>query len=243
MKRIIMQSVSSLLAIWACLTVLPAHAAIVNGGFEAGFAGWTRADQIGSDGTFTLQSGVLSPVNGVTVPSPPGGSNAAMTDPQGPGSHVLYQDFMQTSAVGVAILSFDLFVNNQAGTFTLQDDLDFATPRLNQQARVDILMGGADPFSLLLGDVLFNAYQTAAGDPAVSGYFHYDIEITALLNANLNTMLRLRFAEVDNVDFFQFGVDNVNITVREVSDVPEPASWLLLAAGILVLRLSRIRRH
>ena len=28
---------------------------IVNGGFESGFASWTRADQLGSDGMFFLQ--------------------------------------------------------------------------------------------------------------------------------------------------------------------------------------------
>lgn len=56
-------------------------------------------------------------------------------------------------------------------------------------------------------------------------------------------MLRLRFAEVDNVDFFQFGVDNVGITLREVAVVPEPAVWLLLAAGCFGLRLARIRRR
>src|SRR5688572_13540257 len=70
---------------------------ISNGGFESGFSDWTRVDQVGSDGTFHLQSGTASPVNGDAVPAPPGGSTAAMTDAQGPGAHVLYQIFTVSS--------------------------------------------------------------------------------------------------------------------------------------------------
>src|SRR5207249_4987568 len=87
-----------------------ADVVINNGGFEAGLASWTRADQLGSVGTFALQTGTTSPVNGTTVPAPPGGTRAAMTDAQGPGSHVLYQDFVVPSfAVGSGPLSFSLF--------------------------------------------------------------------------------------------------------------------------------------
>ena len=40
---------------------------ISNGGFESGLTSWTKADQLGSDGTFSSQSGTLSPVNGDPV--------------------------------------------------------------------------------------------------------------------------------------------------------------------------------
>ena len=84
---------------------------LTNGGFEAGFSGWTRADQLGSNGTFAMQSGTLSPVNGIVVPAPPGGTTAAMTDSQGPGAHVLYQDFTVPSGPLLsAQLHFDLFI-------------------------------------------------------------------------------------------------------------------------------------
>ena len=55
-------------------------AAIANGGFESGFSGWTRVDQLGSEGTFVVQSGTASPVSADPVPAPPQGANAAMTD-------------------------------------------------------------------------------------------------------------------------------------------------------------------
>src|SRR5262245_36153965 len=115
---------------------------IFNGGFESGFASWVRADQIGSEGTFFLQTGTLSPLSGDPVPAPPEGMTAAMTDAFGPGSHVLYQDFI-VAGTG-AFLSFNLFIGNRADRFATPATLDFSTPSLNQQARVDILKGGSD---------------------------------------------------------------------------------------------------
>lgn len=218
----------------------PAHAFIVNGGFELGFSGWTRIDQVGSEGTFHLQTGTVSPVTGVPVPPPPEGVTAAMTDAEGPGSHVLYQDFVVPAIpVGPTTLSFQLFVQNSAPDFFAPAHLDFATPALNQQARVDILLPGADPFSVSATDVLLPAFQTDPGDPLVSGYTQFSIDVTGLLNAHLNTTLRLRFAEVDNVDIFQFGVDDVR--VGAVQAVPEPATHLLMLATMLGMAWTRLR--
>jgi hypothetical protein len=226
-------------SLWLCAQA----ASITNGGFESGLAGWTRADQLGSEGTFALQTGAVSPANGTAVPSPPGGSTAAMTDAQGPGSHVLYQTFMATTPVPQATLSFDLFIGNRGPAFFTPNSLDFATPTLNQQARVDILGGGVDPFSVSAADVLTNLFQTTAGDALVSGYSHHSSDITALLNSHLNTPLTLRFAETDNVLTFQFGVDNVNITETAEAAVPEPSSiWLLLAGALFVVAAMHITR-
>lgn len=223
-----------------CALSLRAPAASINnGGFESGFAGWTRANQAGSDGTFALQTGGASPVNGTAVPAPPGGSTAAMTDAQGPGSHVLYQTFMATAPVTQVVLSFDLFIGNRAAAFSTPGNLDFATPALNQQARVDILTGGADPFSVLGADLLMNLFQTTTGDALVSGYSHHVSDITALLNGHLNTPLTLRFAETDNVFTFQFGVDNISI---QETAVPEASSaWLWMAGALFVI--ARIRQR
>lgn len=232
--RSAIKQLSGAMAAAFAFAVLPAQAVpIVNGDFEAGMTNWTVANQAGSDGGFLLQSGTASPVNGMPVPAA-GGGNAAMTDAEGPGSHVLYQDFLQATSVGSARLSFDLFVGNRADAFYLPDPptLDFATALLNQQARVDILFGGSDPFSLASQDLLLNVFATAVGNPLVSGYNRIEVDITSLLNANLNQTLRLRFAEVDNVNMFQFGVDNVTLAIGDPAQVPEPGSWLLLLAGL-----------
>ena len=229
----------------ACFSCFAAHAALIaNGGFEAGFTGWSRVDQVGSDGAFFTQTGTASPVNGDPVPPPPEGLTAAMTDAGGPGSHVLFQDFLVPASVGTTFLSFDLFIGNRADAFRTPNHLDFATPALNQQARVDLLHGLTDPFSLSTTDVVLNLFQTNVGDPLVSGYTHFSIDVTSVLNANANTVLRLRFAEVDNVGPFQFGVDNVNIAspAAPPGQAPEPASYILMIAGLISIAIARRRR-
>src|SRR3954453_22327032 len=220
---------------------------LTNGGFESGFSGWTRVDSLGSDGTFALQAGTRSPVNGTTVPVPPQSSTAAMTDALGPGSHVLYQDFTFSSAVDNAVLSFSLFVGNRAGAFYLpaSGTLDFSVAAFNQQARVDLLLGSANPFSVAGSDVLLNAFQTSPGSAAVSGYTSFSVPVTSILNSHLNTPLRLRFAETDNVSNFQFGVDDVRLQTGPSSAVPEPSTFVAGAlAGALFLLISKRRtRH
>jgi len=208
---------------------------INNGGFEAGLSSWTRADQIGSDGAFFTQTGSSSPVNGFSVATPPQGTTAAMTDAQGPGSHVLYQDFLVDAGTGPRFLKFSLFLNSDTD-FRTPSSLDFATAALNQQARVDIMTTSPNAFSVAGGDVLMNVFQTQTGDPLTSGYTPFMIDVTSLLQAHAGQTLRLRFAEVDNVSFMNFGVDDVGFVTRDAGDlVPEPPSLALAVSGLIPL--------
>ena len=120
---------------------------------------------------------------------------------------------------------------------------EFLSAALNQQARVDILGSGAGPFSLALADVLLNAFRTNVGDALISGYANVTVDVSSLLAANTGQTLRLRFAEVDNVGPFQFGVDNVSLEAETTTQlVPEPASLLLLGSGLAAVALRRRRR-
>ena len=224
------------------LIPIPANAAplLLNGGFEAGLTSWVRADQPGSEGSFLLQTGTTTPITGQTVPAPPGNVNAAMTDADGPGSHVLYQDFVVPTGVTSATLSFDLFINNLADAFSVPSPptLDFSTPASNQQARVDLLTGSSGLFSVAPADVLQNLYQTNVGDPLVEGYFTTTIDLTPLLAGRAGQTLRLRFAEVDNVFTFNLGVDNVSLEAVSAA-VPEPVSLLLVSGGLAAVAIRR----
>ncbi|MFL6531400.1 MAG: hypothetical protein ACJ8KX_13090 [Chthoniobacterales bacterium] len=234
-------------AVLACMASSTAQAQqlITNGGFESGFAGWTRSDQVGSESTWLLQSGTTSPVNGFTVPAPPGGTRAAMTDAMGPGSHVLYQDIVVPAAPGAAMLSFSLYINNHTTAFSTPNSLDFSTPALNQQFRVDVITTSADPFSVAVGDVLLAVYQTAVGNPLISGYTTISADLTALFASRAGQTLRLRFAEVDNVNAFNAGVDNVSLVNGPVASVPESGETVALLfssvslLGLLVLKQRR----
>ena len=201
---------------------------ITNGGFESGFSGWVRADQVGSLGTFADQTGTLSPVNALPVPAPPQGLHAAMTDAAAPGSHILYQDIVIPASVPGATIQFSLFINNTATAFSTPATLDFATPTLNQQARVDLVTTTADPFSVAAADILQNLFQTTIGSPLVTPYNAFNLDITAVLAAHAGQTLRLRFAETDNVNIFNLGVDAVSVTV------PAPAAGLLAVPLMLV---------
>jgi hypothetical protein len=52
-----------------------------------------------------------------------------------------------------------------------------------------------------------------------SGYNSLAFDITALLQSHQDETLRLRFADVDNVNFFNLGVDGVGI--HTPTSVPE----------------------
>jgi len=220
-----------------------ASAQIANGGFEinggagfVGFSDWITADQANTGESFYAQTGSGTPLFGTLVPEPPEGIFAAMTEGGGANSRVLYQDFVVPLA-NSGHLSFQLFLNNEGTEFVTPNTLDF-TQEPNQQARVDLLRTGSDPFSVAGSDVVLNLFQTQLGDSFYSGYTSVNADISRVLSAFGGQTLRLRFAEVDNLATFNFGVDNVQLVV------PEPSSLtLLFVGGLSSLFLCRFRKQ
>jgi hypothetical protein len=223
----------------SCLFTLAARADILtNGGFETNdgansFSGWSVIVQSGGQNNWWAQSGTNAPVNIFTVPAPPEGQYAAMTDGPGPSSEVLTQTFTVPLDATLVNLSFDYFILNPNSDFINPDSLDFTTGG-NQQARVDILAAGAGAFDLDSAVVL-NLLQTNPGDPngtSATGYTPFSMDITASLTPGAT--YQLRFAEVDTQGQLLFGVDDVQITDNPPS-VPEPGGIFLMATGLAML--------
>ena len=163
-------------AAWLALAATsPAQASIiVNGGFETGFASWVRADQLGSDGTFFLQSGLASLLNGDPVPARyvqdyrgderqgrprrPRPVPGLRRDARQPDLELRSLRRQPRRSLRHAA-SLDFALTNPNGALTL-----------NQQVRVDLLRTGADPFSVAAADVLLSLYASQVGDSLVSSY-------------------------------------------------------------------------
>jgi hypothetical protein len=191
---------------------------IQNGGFENGdFTGWTVFNQLGGTGNWFVYSGTAAPVTGFPVPAPHSGSFAALTDQQGPGSHILYQ-IVSLPATGTSTLTYALFWQNQAAGWSTPDTLDY-TVVPNQQYRVDIVTASgilANPQTVAPADILLESAHATVGDPDFSGgatglpanwVSVGPIDLTPFAGQ----MVAVRFAEVDNQFNFNLGVDDVSI--------------------------------
>jgi hypothetical protein len=148
-------------------------------------------------------TGHISP-SGFTIPAPPSGHYAAVSDQIGPGSNTLFQTFRVPAH---ATLSMTLWYRNR--------NVQFYSPQMlvpdqarNQQLRITITRPDAGLYSLKPADMLATVFATEPGDPASLGpkQIHYD------LSALAGQLVRLRITEVDNQFFFQVGVDNVTVS-------------------------------
>ena len=183
-----------------------------NGGVGTdAFAFWTVNNDAALLGSWFVQSGPASPISSFTVPEPPDGSFAAMSDQFGPGRHLLYQDFTVPNAGGR--LSCLAFVRSDAEfTVPQPETLDPSGIVSNQHVRVDI-MDPTAPADDVGAGVWQNLFLTRPGDPGspVNPMLGYTTIATSL-DAFAGRRVRLRFAEVDTLNYLNFGVDNCAVS-------------------------------
>ena len=219
---------------------------IANGDFESGdFTGWTvfadplprgvLAEPIGGEGDWFIYENASElpgewdrpPEDGEerAQPEPPQGQYAAITDMNGPGTFILYQDI---ELDGQYVLEYTLFYHNgmpdffaemgwplpQEGIFFTPDSLDYrltfepefpGTP--NHQIRIDLLDPDAAVTSVAEGDILATIFRTEANDPAKLDPTTMSYDLSPLTGQTV----RLRFAHVDSLGGRYAGVDNVRL--------------------------------
>jgi hypothetical protein len=192
---------------------------LVNGGFETGdFTGWFVTNEPGGSGNWFVDgNGAPSPMAGFATPTLAGGGNFnAQTDQFGPGSHTLGQTFYY--AGGALSLDFDAYAHDQSGQAPTGEGLDYTTVP-NQHIEIAISSVLVDP---IFFDGTFEIDWT-----------HEHFDLTPFVSGPGD--YTLTFSEVDNRNFYNFGLDNVRVSN---GGVPEPATWALLLTGFFGLGLA-----
>ncbi len=213
---------------------------ITNGDFgTGGFTGWTVANQ--HNGSWYIDMpGTRTPIsNHATLDTGGSGSfgnSYAVTDQGGGGVHSLIQTITVPEPLVSATLSFDMFVNDWSNAGPIVGPLS-ATSGPVQYGRVDILAAGAGPFDTGAG-VVANLYSGVDPRPNPNAFTSYSIDITSIIGAG--GTFQLRFAEADNMGFFNMGVDNVSVMAEPV---PVPGAVLLGMLGLSVAGVKLRKRR
>lgn len=241
MKRIKAFSMALALGVGACGS---AHAVelLTNGDFETGtLAGWTVTDLAGGSGTWYVDTPGTTTPQSFQPTSAAGGSPHgafyAVSDQSNPGTHALTQAFTWAGG-GSLTLTFDMFANDWSSAGPIADPIGLDhTGGPNQHVRVDVLTAAAPAFDTAGGVV--QSILAPMVDPAGTNpnpFTSYLFDLSGLAAGTY----QLRFAEVDNLFFFNMGVDNVSL---QAEAVPAPSVAVLLVAGLAAVGCASWRRR
>jgi PEP-CTERM motif len=225
---------------------------IQNGGFESyganvySITSWGVAEE-GILGSVLVENDTVTDASGRNTVGVASGSYYGLLDSASISNQALYQSF-STVAASSAILTFQMFVNNQSanGTQINTSGLDYTTGGSydpNQHVRVDVLNSGASVFSINSTDVAQNLYlggsngNSFIGGDVANPYVTYSFDLSSLLS--VGGTYTLRFASVTNENQLQLGIDNVSLSVTAV---PEPETYAMLLSGLGLMGFMARRR-
>jgi Ca2+-binding RTX toxin-like protein len=188
-------------------------ATLANGDFEAGnLSGWQvqNSNQGGPGDGWFAYSGTASPIFGAPIPAPPQGSFGAITDQEGPGRHLLYQDVVLEAGQLHTLTLYAYY--SSGGPIASPESLDPSGGENpggeNQQYRIDVMNPSAPLDSVSPSDILQTVFRTNTGAPTSVSPMLMSSDLTPFAGQTV----RLRFAEVDNQGNFWAGADAVSIS-------------------------------
>ncbi len=190
-------------------------ATVVNGNFEAGnLSGWVSVEPPESDGNWFAYSGTAAPISKNemeasprTVIAPPQGKFGAISDEDGPGTHILYQDVALEPGMTHSLSLLVYYQSEEPITVPSPDSLS-ADSAENQQYRIDVMRPTAPIDSVNPADLLTTVYRTLPGAPLTVTPTPVSVDLTPFAGQTV----RLRLAEVDNLFFFNAGADAISIS-------------------------------
>jgi hypothetical protein len=211
-------ALAALACLWLIAPSSAAAATVVNGDFEAGtLNGWQVQNfptPSSPENNWFAYTGTTAPSSGNSIPAPPQGNFAAISDQGGAGTHVLYQDVALEPYYRHSLSLIAYYHSHAPIAVPTPDTLSFTggpgettVEQPNQQYRIDVMKPTAPILSVNPADILAVVFGTKVGAPEEMG----PTQFTADLSAFAGQTVRLRFVEVDNQLFFNAGVDAVGI--------------------------------
>jgi CubicO group peptidase (beta-lactamase class C family) len=201
---------------------------IVMDDFESGrLTGWQAAT---INGGWVVYSDAQPAQPGSDFPpDPPQGEFAAVTEPTGPGTRILYRDVTLDGEMTLHLTVFYETLEPLNAPETLGSD----APEPNQQFRVDLVDPEAPFDSMADGDVLAGVFSTEPSDPMTLEPTEVSVDVSELAGRTV----RLRIAQVDNQGPMSAGVDDIRFEAMDAGAAIElpvtPAAHRLTEAEAL----------